>query len=93
MPRRDGTGPLGCGPMTGRGFGVCTEANANYYGFGCGRGYGRGMGLGLGFRSGLGGNFTQNLGAADKDMLSAQKNILEKSLDAINKQLENLSEK
>ena len=31
MPRFDGTGPLGFGPMTGRGFGPC----------GYGRGYGR----------------------------------------------------
>lgn len=25
MPRRNGTGPLGEGPMTGRGFGICKE--------------------------------------------------------------------
>lgn len=25
MARRDGTGPLGMGPMTGRGFGLCNE--------------------------------------------------------------------
>lgn len=40
MPRFDGTGPLGQGPMTGRGFGPC--------GFGLGWrrrfGFGRGMG-------------------------------------------------
>ncbi|NLY09691.1 MAG: DUF5320 domain-containing protein, partial [Tissierellia bacterium] len=28
MPRRDGTGPMGAGSMTGRGFGLCTGANA-----------------------------------------------------------------
>jgi hypothetical protein len=39
MPRFDGTGPLGYGPKTGRGFGPC------------GRGMGRGMGCfgGYGF--------------------------------------------
>ncbi len=34
MPRFDGTGPMGHGPRTGRGFGPC----------GCGAGYGRGYG-------------------------------------------------
>jgi len=35
MPNKDGTGPLGRGPLTGRGFGPC----------GCGmrRGFGRGF--------------------------------------------------
>ncbi len=32
MPRQDGTGPFGLGPLTGRGLGPC------------GRGYGRGFG-------------------------------------------------
>jgi hypothetical protein len=43
MPRQDRTGPLGLGPLTGRGLGPC----------GCGmqRGFGRGYGRGFGFRS------------------------------------------
>ena len=28
MPRRDGTGPMGAGSMTGKGLGVCIGANA-----------------------------------------------------------------
>ena len=28
MPRRDGTGPMGAGSMTGRGLGSCTGVNA-----------------------------------------------------------------
>jgi len=40
MPRFDGTGPMGQGPMTGRGLGSC----------GGGMGYGRGQGRGFGFR-------------------------------------------
>ena len=48
MPRRDGTGPMGRGSMTGRGLGVCTGVNAS--GFGRGMGMGLGLGLGLGFR-------------------------------------------
>ena len=40
MPRFDGSGPMGQGPMTGRGLGPC----------GGGMGYGRGQGRGFGFR-------------------------------------------
>lgn len=50
MPRGDGTGPMGQGPMTGRGAGYC--AGNNLPGFmspGPGRGYwGRGRGGGFG---------------------------------------------
>lgn len=41
MPRGDGTGPMGLGPMTGRGAGFCT---------GFARFAFRGFGHGLGFR-------------------------------------------
>lgn len=37
MPGRDGTGPIGAGPITGRGLGFCTGAG---FGFGCRRGFG-----------------------------------------------------
>ena len=57
MPRGDGTGPWGQGPMTGRCLGYC----AGYphpgfmhpgpgFGRGFGRGWGRGFGRGRGFR-------------------------------------------
>lgn len=47
MPGRDGTGPLGGGPMTGRGSGFCTGDTAPRLGrigagpgfWGCGRGW------------------------------------------------------
>ncbi len=42
MPGIDGTGPMGYGPLTGRGLGPC--------GFGTRRGFGRGYGPGLGLR-------------------------------------------
>lgn len=48
MPRGDGTGPMGQGPMTGRAMGWCAGTNAPGYanpGFG-GRGAGRGFGGG-----------------------------------------------
>jgi len=44
MPGMDGTGPLGQGPLTGRGLGPCGA------GAGFRRGFGRGMGRGLGVR-------------------------------------------
>ena len=44
MPRFDGMGPMGQGPMTGRGLGPCGG------GMGYSRGYGRGLGRGFGFR-------------------------------------------
>ena len=42
MPYYDETGPLGAGPMTGRGMGPC-----GFGWFGRGRGFGRGLGRGL----------------------------------------------
>jgi len=59
MPRFDGTGPSGKGPLTGRGLGSCnseTEVPADTRGRGLGLGRGRGQGLdrgqGLGFGRG-----------------------------------------
>jgi len=51
MPRFDGTGPNGQGPITGRGMGKCNttkEENGMNPSFGFGRGCGRGMGMGRG---------------------------------------------
>jgi len=45
MPKFDGTGPTGRGPMTGRGMGPC----------GAGYGYERGYGMGFGRGGGYGG--------------------------------------
>jgi hypothetical protein len=61
MPRGDGTGPMGWGPMTGRGMGYCAGFNAPGYmipgpgmGYGRGRGRGRGFGRGMGYGRGFG---------------------------------------
>ena len=84
MPRRDGTGPIGRGSMTGRGFGVCTGANAS----GFRRGMGMGLGLGLrGCRRGFG-TLNNAADTSDKGYLAEQKELLEKRLELINKQLE-----
>lgn len=60
MPRGDGTGPQGLGPMTGRGLGYCAGysvpgfANPIGYGFGRGMAWGRGGGGGRGLALGRG---------------------------------------
>ncbi len=52
MPGLDRTGPLGMGPMTGRGLGLCGRGRGvgrgGYGAWGYGRGFGRGLGLGRG---------------------------------------------
>lgn len=40
MPAKDGTGPMGQGPKTGRGFGPCVKVTGRGFGRGIGRGYG-----------------------------------------------------
>jgi hypothetical protein len=65
MPRGDGTGPAGMGPMTGRAAGYCAGypvpgymnpvGGRGYWGWGRGGGRGRGFGRGLGWaRAGYG---------------------------------------
>lgn len=48
MPRRDGTGPMGRGFLTGRAFGFCAKRKPGEgsEGLGFGRGLRRGQGLG-----------------------------------------------
>ena len=63
MPRGDGTGPMGTGPMTGRAAGYCAgygvpgfmNPGVGGWGRGFGRGWGRGFGRGMGPRHGWGG--------------------------------------
>jgi len=56
MPRGDGTGPEGLGPMTGRAAGYCAGYDrpgfTNPGGRGLARGWGRGLGRGIGWRRG-----------------------------------------
>lgn len=57
MPRFDGTGPNGQGPLTGSRMGKCSnyqQENGNNSSFGFRRGFGRGMGRGRGCRGGMG---------------------------------------
>ncbi len=84
MPRRDGTGPMGAGPMTGRGVGPCNTNMVKYGAAGLGL-----LGLGYGCKRGYRwfANM-QNNTLSDKEVLRQQKERLQNELNAINKQLE-----
>jgi len=90
MPRRDGTGPMGAGSMTGRGLGLCTNANTVKYiadlrmglGLACRRGFCRGFGRGFAVN--------QTFSKTQKELLQDKKNMLKDRLEVIDKQLENL---
>ncbi len=92
MPRRDGTGPMGAGSMTGRGLGFCTDATAVKYGAGLGMGLGLGFACRCGLGRGLGRDFifNQTSSKMQKELLNEQKNMLQGQLEVIDKQLENL---
>ncbi len=63
MPRFDGTGPMGAGPMTGGRRGFCNPAQAGYgSSYAGGLEFGRGFGRGLGFRRGFGPGFGRGWG-------------------------------
>lgn len=90
MPGRDGTGPMGAGAMTGRGFGLCA---GGVPGYGAGRGMGLGWRRGFGCGRGLGrrsGPMNPPDGVSRKEFLAQQKQALESRLEIINKQLEAL---
>lgn len=97
MPGGDGRGPLGSGPMTGRGAGYCAGFN--------GPGYAMGRGYGFGFRrfnrfafsrrpSFYGpAYFPEDFPAVDeKESLKAEANYLESQLKQIKKRLEEMRE-
>lgn len=78
MPRRNGTGPMGYGPMTGRGMGNCGQN------LGLGYGYGIRMGRRCGFGWPAGNTFSPNL--------ALRKQMLEEELKQVNTLLSNESE-
>ncbi len=92
MPRGNGMGPTGAGPMTGRGLGPCATGNTVNYG----AGYGRDLGLGLANRRGLGRGFGRSVvfnqpsDEVLKEQLKEQQEILKKQLEAIDGQLKKL---
>lgn len=104
MPRGDGSGPMGMGPMTGRGAGICagyaTPGYANQAGYGCGLGGGRGFrrmfnvtGIPGWNRFGyFNSNTTYASTVDEKELLSRQAKILENQLAGVKKRLSNIDE-
>ena len=99
MPRGDGTGPMGAGPKSGRGVGLCSGAAIpgamnNFAGLGignCRRG-GRLM-RGVGIAGNMG---PRNLSASifdgnEKEVLTNQISVLEKQLAQTKQRLANIS--
>ncbi|KNY29467.1 DUF5320 domain-containing protein [Pseudobacteroides cellulosolvens] len=104
MPRGDGTGPMGIGPMTGRGAGNCvgyaSVGSANR-----GVGFGRGIGSGRGFRrmfclTGMPGwartGYSPAMPGAqaidEKTALKNQEDFLEKQLQQVKERLKDFDE-
>lgn len=89
MAGRDGSGPIGQGPLTGRGMGVCQGARQSRFfsGRGCGMGFGgRGRaGIGFGFGNGFSG---LSAGATDKEILNEERELLKQRMDQIDRELE-----
>jgi hypothetical protein len=87
MPRFDGTGPTGQGPLTGKGMGNCPGASSDSRkGMGFGRGFGRGFCRGFGWRN----FFTKK---EESEMLKDEKEALEEELKAIKERLSELEAK
>ncbi len=83
MPGRDGTGPMGLGTMTGRGFGPCA----------CAAPARQGLGLGFGrrhcFRGGFGAGYAHSQGITRNELLKEQKEFLQRRIELIDKQMTN----
>lgn len=101
MPRRDGSGPMGAGSMTGRGKGICsgieTKGSAYTIGLKCGNRKGGGLGkmrctYGLSKRAcyrnqSANGSLTGN---EEQELLMNQAKQLKNQLDDVKKRLEDL---
>ncbi|HZK09719.1 MAG TPA: DUF5320 domain-containing protein [Clostridia bacterium] len=86
MPRGDGSGPEGAGPLTGRGLGPCSTS-ARGLGFGrrsFARGFRRGGGRGFG-RGFWSGSVDER---SDKELLQEQRELLKSQMEAIDDYLE-----
>ena len=101
MPRGDGTGPIGQGPMTGRGLGNCIAYGipalagaAMAFGLGRRRGwFGQGTGFGRGFSRGFGG--AQYVASSEGELseLKNQAQAMEEGLKDIRNRISELEKK
>ncbi|MBF0102322.1 MAG: DUF5320 domain-containing protein [Desulfobacterales bacterium] len=85
MPRGDGTGPMGQGPMSGKGFGNCSGYQAR--GFGRGAGYGKGFGYGFCNRAGF---FSVPSSERETIVLQEESELLQNRLNNIKMRLDEL---
>jgi len=106
MPRGDGMGPAGIGPMSGRGMGYCAGyAEPGYMaagpGFGRGMGWRHGRGRGMGWRNGWAGRGAWGTAVpqyaapelspeGELAMLRNQATYASTQLDALNKRIAEL---
>jgi len=101
MPRGDGTGPMGMGPMTGRGAGICASYAVPGYansvdrsaGYGCGRGFRRTFcAAGMPGINRFCGSANEMYAPAvdEKELISRQIKLLENQLAQVNKRLSNI---
>lgn len=91
MPRRDGTGPMGQGPLSGRRTGACGGQGQGQSAGGMGKGMGRGVSQGFGRGIGQGSRgvlSTQGREPLAKEELLQEKKMLQQRLEMINKDLE-----
>ncbi|MDD3436772.1 MAG: DUF5320 domain-containing protein [Candidatus Gastranaerophilales bacterium] len=88
MPRGDGTGPRGMGPMTGRGLGNCSPGVRR--GLGLAVGLGLGLGLRRRFRRLWGTNTAPN---DELSILKSQASLLEEDLSVIKEKINELENK
>jgi hypothetical protein len=86
MPGGDRTGPLGQGPVTGRGAGFCRGFGGGR-GPGIGRGFHRGRGPGMGRGISYGRRFVEE---DEVGILRREAEYLSSSLETVNKRLEQL---
>ncbi|NLM38270.1 MAG: DUF5320 domain-containing protein [Firmicutes bacterium] len=105
MPRGDGSGPRGMGPMAGRGAGFCAgfaaPGYANPVNYGCGFGRGHGFrrrfcatgwprGAHFGAHIGNGAFFPSDVD--EKEFLTRQAKMLEEKLTEVKKRLEEFAD-
>lgn len=83
MPNKDKTGPIGMGPLTGRGLGPCGRSLKRAFGFGYGRDFGRGLGRFFGW------NQPQTAQEQKQALIDYQK-ALEEELQDVQKEVKNL---
>jgi len=101
MPGFNGTGPMGGGPMTGRGLGYCNPTGSQMRpvaGRGMGMGFRRGLGGGMGRGFGRNANYSpyynmpvNQMNSADElTMLRSEAEAIKQNMESINARIKEL---